>query len=33
MQDLGKLNLKKNVIPNGLERYLNFAISIKLSFI
>ena len=33
MQELGKFNLKINVIPNGLEKYMNFSISSKLSFI
>ena len=33
MQQLGKLNLKINAIPNGLEKYMNFTINNKLSFI
>ena len=33
MQELGKFNLKINVIPNGLEKYMNFSINNKLSFI
>ena len=33
MQKLGKFNLKINVIPNGLEKYMNFSINNKLSFI
>ena len=33
MQELGKFNLKIDVIPNGLEKYMNFTISIKLRFI
>ena len=33
MQELGKFNLKINVIPNGLEKYGRFAINNKLSFI
>ena len=33
MQELGKLNLKINVIPNGLEKYMSFSINNKLSFI
>ena len=33
MQELGKFNPKINVIPNGLEKYLNFSINNKLSFI
>ena len=33
MQELGKFNLKINVIPNGLEKYMNFTINNKLSFI
>ena len=30
---LGKFNLKANVIPNGLEKYMSFSINNKLSFI
>ena len=33
MQELGKFNLKINVIPNGLEKYVSFSINNKLSFI
>ena len=33
MQELGKFSLKKNVIPNGLERYMRFSINKNLSFI
>ena len=33
MQKLGKLNLKINVIPNGLEKYMSLSINNKLSFI
>ena len=33
MQELDKLNLKINVIPNGLEKYMSFSINNKLSFI
>ena len=33
MQELGKFNLKINVIPNGLENYMSFSINNKLSFI
>ena len=33
MQELGKLSLKINVIPNGLEKYMSFSINNKLSFI
>ena len=33
MQELGKFNLKINVIPNGLEKYISFIINNKLSFI
>ena len=33
MQELVKFNLKINVIPNGLEKYMSFAINTKLSFI
>ena len=33
MQELGKFNLKINVIPNGLEKYKSFCINSKLSFI
>ena len=32
MQELGKFNLKKNVMPNGLEKYTSFSINNKLSF-
>ena len=30
MQELGKFNLKINVIPNGLEKYMSFSINNKL---
>ena len=33
MQELDKFNLKLNVIPNGLEKYMSFSINNKLSFI
>ena len=33
MQELGKFSVKINVIPNGLEKYMNFSINNKLSFI
>ena len=33
MQELGKSNLKINVIPNGLEKHERFTINYKLSFI
>ena len=33
MQEKGKVNLKKSVIPNGLEKYMSFTINNKLSFI
>ena len=33
MQELGKFNLKINVIPNGFEKYMSFSISNKLGFI
>ena len=33
MQELGKFNLKINVIPNGLKKYMSFTINNKLSFI
>ena len=33
MQELGKFNLKINVIPNGLKIYMSFSINNKLSFI
>ena len=33
MQELGKFNLKIKVIPNELEKYMNFSINSKLSFI
>ena len=29
MQELGKFNLKINIIPNGLERYMSFTINNK----
>ena len=32
-QELSKFNLKINVIPNGLEKYMSFSINKKLSFI
>ena len=33
MQETGKFNLKTNVIPNGLEKYMSFTINDKLPFI
>ena len=33
MQELGKFNLKINIIPHGLEKYMSFTINNKLSFI
>ena len=33
MQELGKFNMKINVILNGLEKYMSFTISNQLSFI
>ena len=33
MQELGKFNLKINVIPNRLEKYMRLTINNKLSFI
>ena len=33
MQELGKFNLKINVIPNGLEKYMSSSIHNELSFI
>ena len=33
MQELGKFNLKINIIPNGLKKYMSFSINNKLSFI
>ena len=33
MQEVGILNLKINVIHNGLERYMSFSINNKLNFI
>ena len=33
MQELGKFNLKMNVIPNGLGKYMSFSIDKKLSLI
>ena len=32
MQELNKFNLKINVIPNGLEKFMSFSINNKLSF-
>ena len=32
MQDLDKLNLKINLIPNGLEKYMSFSINNKFNF-
>ena len=33
MQEIGKFNLKINVIPNRLEKYMSFSINYKLIFI
>ena len=33
MQKIGKFNIKINIIPNGLEKYLSFIINKKLSLI
>ena len=33
MQELGKFNLKINVIPNGLGKYMSFSINNKLRFV
>ena len=33
MQELGKFNLKRNVIPNKLEKYMSFTIHNKLIII
>ena len=33
MQELSKLNLKINIIPSGLEKYMSFIINIRLRFI
>ena len=33
IKELGKFNLKISVIPNGLEKYMSFTTSNKLSFI
>ena len=33
MRELGKFNVKVNVIPNTLETYMSFTINNKLSFI
>ena len=33
MQELGKFNIKLDVIPNGLEKYMSLSIIDKLSFI
>ena len=32
-QELGKFDLKTNVIPNGLQKYISFGINNKLSII
>ena len=32
MQELGKFNVKVNVISNGLEQYMSFTINNKLRF-
>ena len=32
MEELGKFNLKINVISNGLENYMSFTVNDKLSF-
>ena len=33
MLELGKVNIKISVTPNGLEKYMSFTINNKLSFI
>ena len=33
MQEPSKFNLKINVVPNGLEKYVSFTINYKLRFI
>ena len=33
MQEIGRFNLKINVIPNELEKYMSFTINNKVSFI
>ena len=33
MQELSKFNLKINVTPNGLEKYMSFSVNNKLIFI
>ena len=33
MQELGRFNLKINVILNGLEKYMSFSIDNKVSFV
>ena len=33
MQELDKFNVKVNVMPNGLEKYMSFTINNKLDFI
>ena len=33
MQELGRFNFKKSVIPIGLEKYMSFTIINKISFI
>ena len=32
MQKLGKFNIKINVIPNGLQKYMSFSVKNQLSF-
>ena len=32
MQEIGKFNFKINVVPNGLEKYMSFNISNKITF-
>ena len=33
IQELGKFNLKKNIIPNGLQKHMSYNINSKLTFI
>ena len=33
MQELGKFNLRINIIPNGSEKYISFTINNSLSFV
>ena len=33
MQELGEFSLKRNVMPNGLKKYISFDVNNRLSFI